>query len=406
MKEMGIRELAKYPFLREAHEFVKESGVSLDEVLSAPPENNLPLQDAWNRVFGAFAGNIAFIPGVRDALWSMLIKRYHGEDIDAGEIELAARSSVSAYLSAEEVYVPSSEEALEARILSYPLARILVSCIGDRRFMRRYALKEAELFRKLLQSDFEIMGDFSFLHDVGKELGLNIEISSDRAAMDVAGYVKNTAQMKDRRKHLLFQDVRGGMVYFTRRPGEEEMAYMSVIFRSFQQALQNRLDMELPLDIPDDMCSELFIPVNLLGFVINERYDNYSIGKLGDVETDKFPPCMKWLLGMAKEGVNLPHSGRFALTAFLNKVGMEIDDIVAVFSASPDFNESITRYQVKHIAGEISGTEYTPQKCSVMVSEGLCHNPDELCKKKWMNHPLTYYRVKKEGERRKRKRKG
>ena len=29
-----------------------------------------------------------------------------------------------------------------------------------------------------------------------------------------------------------------------------------------------------------------------------------------------------------------------------------------------------------------------------MKTNGLCYNPDTLCQQEWMNHPLTYYRVK------------
>ncbi len=398
---MDTARLARYPFLPEARAYIREKGVSLEELIAVPPEENYALQDAWNRVLGALAGRISFVPRVNEELWRMVEKAYAGEDLNPADVRDAYARVSGAYSGSYDLDVPSSEQDLLNRILSYPLARIMVSCTGDRRFMRRYALKEAELFRALLERDFEEKRDVELLVHLGRELGLNIDVHENWAAMDVISYVKNTAQMKDRRKSLLFQDVRRGMVYFTRKEGESEKEYMSVIFRSFQQALQKRLDEELPLEVPDETCRELYIPISLLEFAINESYEKYSFGDLGAVEVEKFPPCMRHLLGMAREGINLPHSGRFALTAFLHLVGMSVDEIVAVFSASPDFNESITRYQVKHIAGEISGTEYTPQKCSVMISEGLCRNPDELCKKPWMNHPLTYYRVKKEGEKRK-----
>ncbi len=391
---MDARRLAAYPFLAEARTYVKEKGFSIADLLSLPPDENYALQDAWNRVFGAFAGRISFVPRVSEPLWGLVEKAYRGEDVAPSDVKKASENAVKVYSSGEDVYVPSSEEEALSRILSYPLARIMVSCIGDRRFMKRYALKEAELFRELLRRDFEETGDMAFLQDVGKELGLNIEIHEEWAAVDIVSYVKNTAQMKDRRKSLLFQDVRKGMVYFRRKEGEDELQYMSVIFRSLQQALYNKLDKELPLEISRAVCGEMFVPIRTMQFVINDRYENYS-GDLGVVDTDKFPPCMKKLLGMAKEGVNLPHSGRFALTAFLHLIGMGIDDIVGVFSASPDFKEDLTRYQVKHIAGEISGTEYTPQKCNTLITEGLCYKPDDLCAKPWMNHPLTYYRVKK-----------
>ena len=66
-----------------------------------------------------------------------------------------------------------------------------------------------------------------------------------------------------------------------------------------------------------------------------------------------------------------------------------------MFSESPDFDEDIAGYQIKHITGELNGTEgYSPPECKTMKTNGLCHNPDTLCQQEWMNHPLTYYRVK------------
>ena len=389
---------ARYPFLPEAKRFISEKGISVADVISKDIGESKAIQDAWNRVFGAFLGKIAFIPSMEDEVWGLVERIYGGEEINPSEVLDASDRMREIYESSEEIDVPHSEDALISRILSYPLARIIVSCIGDKRFMKRYALKEAELFRKLLIKEWESGTERDFFVMMGEKLGLSVNIGDDWASMDAISYVKNTAQMKDPRKKLLFQDVRDGMVYFHRKSEGDE--HMDVIFRSFQQALQERIDSELPLNVPSELCESMSPIISVLRFIVNNYYENYSLKDLGEVEVEKFPPCMKRLYAMAKSGTNLPHSGRFALTAFLHHIGMSIDDIVKVFSASPDFNESITRYQVRHISGEISGVEYMPQKCAVMVSEGLCYNPDELCRKEWMTHPLIYYRVKKEGKRR------
>ncbi len=392
--------LAKYPFSRQAKAYIRERKVEIEEIVSVEPPENYALQDAWNRVFGAFVGKIAFVPRRMDRLWMLMEDIYRGAEVQPTDVLKAAEDAKETYANSSSFSVPSTEEDLFYRIISYPLARIVVSCVGDRRFVRRYALKEGELLRRTLQSDFENGERYSFLKEIGKEFGLNIDIDEESASMDAISYVKNTAQMKDRRKKLLFQDVSEGMVFFRRKEGEAKREYMEVIFRSFQQALQVRIEEELPLRIPTSLCDMLSVPVKLLSFIINDYYENYSLDDLGKVEVEKFPPCMKRLLSMSQSGINLPHSGRFALTAFLHKVGMSVDDIVKIFSASPDFDEGITRYQVRHISGELTGVEYTPQKCSVLMSEGLCYHPDELCKKDWMVHPLIYYKVKKEGKKR------
>jgi len=51
-------------------------------------------------------------------------------------------------------------------------------------------------------------------------------------------------------------------------------------------------------------------------------------------------------------------------------------------------------YQVEHITGRGgSGTEYTAPACAAMRTTGLCVNRDPLCER--VNHPLSYYKVKK-----------
>lgn len=106
----------------------------------------------------------------------------------------------------------------------------------------------------------------------------------------------------------------------------------------------------------------------------------------------RYPPCIRRLLKLAREGENLSHAARFALASFLLSIGKSVDDVIAIFSTAPDFNESIARYQVEHIAGlRGSRKKYLPFKCENMRIYGLCY-PDELCRK--VKHPLQYLRIK------------
>lgn len=117
---------------------------------------------------------------------------------------------------------------------------------------------------------------------------------------------------------------------------------------------------------------------------------------LGSVDFRMFPPCISEYISQMRDGVNLPHMARFTMVSFLNKVGMSRDDIIALFKTAPDFNERMTTYQVDHVTGNISGTEYSPPKCSVLQSNHLCYKgEDRLCNQEWLKHPLQYYSIKK-----------
>jgi|YelNatPaOPRAMG01_1025707.scaffolds.fasta_scaffold13340_7 DNA primase large subunit len=117
---------------------------------------------------------------------------------------------------------------------------------------------------------------------------------------------------------------------------------------------------------------------------------------LGSVDFKMFPPCINEYISQMRDGVNLPHMARFTMVSFLNKIGMPRDDIISLFNTAPDFNERMTTYQVDHVTGNISGTEYSPPKCAVLQSNHLCYKgEDRLCNQEWLKHPLQYYSIKK-----------
>jgi DNA primase large subunit len=84
---------------------------------------------------------------------------------------------------------------------------------------------------------------------------------------------------------------------------------------------------------------------------------------------------------------------RFTLTTFMINVGISTDDVLKLFSNVADFDEGKTRYQVEHIAGLIgSKTRYTPPKCDVLRSFGICIENGANCGR--IRHPLKYYQNK------------
>jgi DNA primase large subunit len=158
--------------------------------------------------------------------------------------------------------------------------------------------------------------------------------------------------------------------------------------------LTDKISSELPLPVDDEILKAFGQDIEEIRGILEEERTKYKQKDYGRASIVRFPPCMRKLLAMMQAGENVPHSGRFALVAFLHKLGMNSDEILETFATAPDFDESKSRYQIQHITGEISGTEYTPPECSTMKSYGTCFEPDKLCEKDWMNHPLTYYKAK------------
>jgi len=92
-----------------------------------------------------------------------------------------------------------------------------------------------------------------------------------------------------------------------------------------------------------------------------------------------YPPCIEHAIEALNKGENLSHSGRFMLATFLLGRGQTIDEIAPLFKNAPDYNEKVTRYQIKQLSGETSGnkTKYACPSCEKIQSNNLCYiTPD------------------------------
>ena len=178
-----------------------------------------------------------------------------------------------------------------------------------------------------------------------------------------------------------------------------ENGYVVLTHEKFDRVLENalldKIESELPLEVPDEYRKLMQSDIDHISMLLAESKNRFNPGFSGELNKDHLPPCIRTLLANAQNGVNLPHSGRFAMVSFLHAIGMNSDQILTLFSQSPDFDESKSSYQIRHITGELNGSEgYTPPECSTMKTNGICFEPDNLCNNDKVNHPLTYFRIK------------
>ena len=268
------------------------------------------------------------------------------------------------------------EIGTDLELLSYPIARMIVSCVGDDYLIRRYALAEAKAVYESLKAE-----PLDFLLVMGEEFGMRIESSDQGLSIHFADYVRYAHRMRDPGWKLVNRRLSRGVV----RISEREFR------RLLQEAIGDRIRGGLPLNLPPDIdvCDALSAHIESVREALGARKTEFEL--TGAADPDAFPPCIAHAIAMLQEGVNLPHSARFAATSFLLNIGMDADEIVRMFSGSPDFDESRTGYQVKHITGR----EYTAPGCDTMKTYGNCIGADSLCAR--VSHPLNYYRIRKRG---------
>lgn len=325
---------AKYPFLKESAEYVKGTGVTLE----------------------------ALVSGIAYERARMRGKERVMEVLHEGAIE---------------DHPLTTEADAVVELLSYPVARMIVSAVADPMFVRRYAIAEAKKANERLRNE-----DTAFVLRVAEELGLDVAIEQSRFSIDFVDFLRFSAKMRSRSWKLVNQELVRGRVMLTKPR----------LVRMIEAVLTERFSSELPLEVNDTILERFSKEIEEIKANLEERRREQQAEGMGRFSIVRFPPCMRKLLEMIRAGENVPHSGRFALVAFLHTLGMDSEEILETFSTAPDFDERKSRYQVEHISGEISGTEYTPPECSTMRSYGICFDPDDLCRR--IKHPLSYYRAK------------
>jgi DNA primase large subunit len=330
--ELGT--LAKFPFMREASAFIRAEKVSLEEILVEP---------AYARA------------------------RTLGKSRVLEALEKNPTSDRIAILAADQI----------SELLAYPIARILVSGLEDTYLTRRFALREAIAAEAHLESESNDL----VLH-LASELGMDLRREDGGFRLYFADFLRFTNTMRDAPWKLINQRVEDGYVILRREKG----------LRVMRNAIQRQIEQGLPLPVNDDILTAFKADITEIRGVLEAKKATFKAEDIGKVSITRFPPCMYNLLAQIQNHENVPHMGRFAIVAFLHHIGLSNEEIFRVFGDVPDFAADVTRYQIDHITGATSPTEYTPPECSTMKSYGLCPGPDRICLT--IRHPLSYYRVK------------
>lgn len=333
MVALDLRDLAKYPFLKEAQSFIATNTVSLDRYLESS-SGRLAVKEAYDTV----SASIRFNP------------RQPPEDLPE---------------------VPSEADAVRIIISAYPTSRLLVSCSGDKMLIDRLCRYQSWRVYRYLQDE-----DPKKKEVIAASLGL----SGSTTSIPVIQYVEIASRLTDDRWRLVNRVVEKGIVRI----------HSDEIDEILRERLRVIMSQNLPLKVPPSLCISLQPVIDRIKTTIQER----MLEEFGSVEESAFPPCIQAIIGALIHRTHLTHMGRFAVTAFMHNIGMENTRIVELYGHVPDFDLSKTMYQVDHISGQGgSGTEYTSPQCSTMKTHALCVHPDALCKN--ITHPLTYYKQKK-----------
>ena len=276
-------------------------------------------------------------------------------------------------------------------LLSYPVARILVSLVDVRAAVEKYAEAEAATAFERLTADLE--GSDAELRSVSTpraDLGTVLdEFDLDEAVRRVHGTRGRAEFRVDVTAYLRLADPDWGddwrLVNRCLSDGAVPVGDTELT-RLLREAVRRRVADGLPFEVRgsaggDAIADALAEDVATLRDRLAERE------RLPDVDTvvpAQFPPCMQALLDEDENDTLSPHAA-FAATAFLVSLGLDAD---AIADRWPVLDDGSLSYRAT-VLDDRKGSQYPAPSCTTMQTFGDCVNPDERCET--IDHPLRYY---------------
>jgi len=324
-----------------------------------------------------------FLPDARKAVQGLELETLLDDPL-YGEARTLAIERLNAAISdrLEGLGVPVDARDEETYLLSFLFSRLILSAQADSKVINWVALTEALRVEATLNQEAAAV-----LVHISGQLGVPVKLVGESFQVDYTVYLTATKNLRTGRWKLVNRGVADGKVMLDQRT---LVRVLREIVVEHLQALP-----ELPKDLGQKVLERFSPDMESMQVMAKEREER-DLRELGRLDFGKAPPCFAKHLTDLQAGVNLPHPARFFLTTFLTALGRDPEDIMELYATAPDFKESVTRYQVEHITGKISGTEYDTPSCSSLISQGVCPGGNALCRE--IVHPLSYYRVMAERE--------
>jgi DNA primase large subunit len=304
---------------------------------------------------------------------------------DAPAVERATERVERALMSG--TVAPESPERWGSReeLLSYPIARILVSLVDQRAAVEKYATAEAATAVARFRDDFErgdgglkSVDDPAVTRDqVLAEFDLSEPVRRDGEAftVHVGAYLDLVDPGWGDRWRLVNRALWDGWVRVT----TEELD------RLLEEAVRRRVAEGLPFDVRGsgggELAAALATEVATIRDMLGERDD---VPDVDTVVPALFPPCVRALLTRARNGDDLPAHSQFALVGFLVSLGLEESEATTLTG----IDDETLAYRTAVLA-DTGGAQYPPPSCATMQAYGDCVDPDERCET--ISQPLSYY---------------
>ena len=313
---MGSSELAKYPFLQEASDYILETKFDFAEF--DRPEMIHIINRAVEKLEKELQGKIY-------------------SNLDEYEIE----------------------------IMTFLVSLLLIKSIGLEEVSKKCSLFEAMRVERFLSTDLSIERSSQkkklLVQKIFQELfNINIDFNSTSSIckLSIPDYLLRASQMYEQEWKLINRSVKDGYVYLD----TDEAVRL----------IRNELSNLIYTRVKNMKVYEVPILIKSKADELRKKYSGRYVYR-NQFKILEYPPCIKHAMEIINKGENLPHSARFMLATYMLAIGKTEEEVIEIFKNSPDYNEKITRYQVEHLAGKKgSHIKYSVPSCDRLRSEDLC----------------------------------
>jgi len=310
MVNLGQDEIAKYPFLAEAGQYLQDKGFTLEQ-FATDPDLQIIVDKAYERIEAATNGKI---------------------------------------------YNPKFDNS---DTFSFLIAIVLLKLSGMNTLINRFSLAEARRAEKFLEKDLGNPNKTSeelaikIIRDI---FSVSVKKSNNHFVIPIPDYLRHAVNFHELEWKLVNRHVESGMVFLS--PHET----VRLIRRELGGYIRSRIKAANTPSLYKGFEDK-----------VNRLVDLAKKFTVSTIVSTEYPPCIKHAIDVLEGGENLSHSGRFMLATFLLGRGQSIDEIAPLFKNAPDYNEKVTRYQINQIAGETgSNTKYSCPSCEKLKSNDLC----------------------------------
>ncbi|MFT4958528.1 MAG: DNA primase large subunit, partial [Halobacteriales archaeon] len=277
-------------------------------------------------------------------------------------------------------------------LLSYPVARVLVSLVDEGAMASLYARAEAADGANRLRSDVEDSTELRSTDDNRMTIdrllrefdltGATIE-TVDGHRLTVAAYLDLAADRDGDEWRLVGRSLNEGWVPID----SDELLTL------LETAIEARVAEGLPLPVPEAIADPLEDDVAAIKAELDDHQFAHSFD---EAIPERFPPCIRTLVDRIRDGTAVPDHTTFAVVGFLAAAGMQPAEIVAHFGPDAGIDDRTVKRVAERLVDEDSCVQYPPPSCATMQAYGDCVNRDELCDD--VGHPLEYYEARLSGQ--------